>query len=337
MRAQLQGEKKQDEALAIFRSNAKKFPDYWTSHMGMARVYSAQGDFDNAVKEVKLSLTGAPDSNKAESGRLCEAVAGEGGYQPVGILHAGRRASPWLGRPRRAVCHLTKLRLSMPHKHSSKWSRLFALALISSSMYLQLTRLGRRWLAPCVWPALQPKACWNSGMFESTLSMRKIGMRMRVGGHDHARDFRTHVCAPRVRVRQEEALAVGPAVGAFIVQRLALLLQRGFERVQAQVDAAIVSGIFALGEQAVLLDSGAGVGNFLRVLVGDALAAFVILLAVVGGPPVPQVAVSVELAALIVEAVNDFVSDDHADRADSSRRHLSWDRRMAAAGCQRGS
>jgi tetratricopeptide (TPR) repeat protein len=62
---QLQGEKKPDEALAIFRSTAKKFPDYWTSHMAMARVYSAQGDFENAVKEVKLSLAGAPDSNKA--------------------------------------------------------------------------------------------------------------------------------------------------------------------------------------------------------------------------------------------------------------------------------
>jgi len=62
---QLQGEKKQDEALALFRSTAKKFPDYWTSHMGLARVYSSQGDFDNAVKEVKLSLTTAPDSNKA--------------------------------------------------------------------------------------------------------------------------------------------------------------------------------------------------------------------------------------------------------------------------------
>jgi hypothetical protein len=62
---QLQGEKKQDEALVIYRSNAKKFPDYWTSHVGMARVYSAQGDFDNAVKEIKVALTGAPDSNKA--------------------------------------------------------------------------------------------------------------------------------------------------------------------------------------------------------------------------------------------------------------------------------
>lgn len=62
---QLQGEKKQDEALAIFRSTAKKYPDFWTTHMGLARVYSSQGDFDNAVKEVKLSLTTAPDNNKA--------------------------------------------------------------------------------------------------------------------------------------------------------------------------------------------------------------------------------------------------------------------------------
>jgi hypothetical protein len=61
---QLQGAKKQDEALAIFRSNAKKFPDYWTSHLGLARVYSAQGDFDNAVKELKMSMTGAPEANK---------------------------------------------------------------------------------------------------------------------------------------------------------------------------------------------------------------------------------------------------------------------------------
>jgi len=61
---QLQGEKKQDEALAIYQSTAKKFPDHWTTHLGMARVYSAKGDFDSAVKELKLSLNGAPDANK---------------------------------------------------------------------------------------------------------------------------------------------------------------------------------------------------------------------------------------------------------------------------------
>ncbi|MGO8794692.1 MAG: DUF2911 domain-containing protein [Candidatus Sulfotelmatobacter sp.] len=62
---QLQGEKKQEEAFAVFRSTAKKFPDYWTSHVGLARVYSSQGDFDKAVKEVQLALTSAPDSNKS--------------------------------------------------------------------------------------------------------------------------------------------------------------------------------------------------------------------------------------------------------------------------------
>src|SRR5271165_1283323 len=38
---QLQAEKKQEEAFVVFRSTSKKFPDYWTSHMGMARVYSS--------------------------------------------------------------------------------------------------------------------------------------------------------------------------------------------------------------------------------------------------------------------------------------------------------
>jgi hypothetical protein len=58
---QLQGEKKQEEAFAVFRSNAKKFPDYWTSHVGLARVYSSQGDFEKAVKEIQAALPGVPD------------------------------------------------------------------------------------------------------------------------------------------------------------------------------------------------------------------------------------------------------------------------------------
>src|ERR1039458_9801553 len=81
------------------------------------------------------------------------------------------------------------------------------------------------------------------------------------------------------------------------------------------MDAAVIRGVLALGKQTILLHTGAGSGNFLRILVGDALAALVILLGVLGGPPVAQIAMSVELAALIVEAVSEFVSDDHADGA----------------------
>src|SRR5438105_3240753 len=36
---QLQGEKRNDEAFAIFRENAKKHPDQWFVHTGMARMY----------------------------------------------------------------------------------------------------------------------------------------------------------------------------------------------------------------------------------------------------------------------------------------------------------
>jgi tetratricopeptide (TPR) repeat protein len=58
---QLQRDKKPDEAYAAYRANAKKFPNDWISHFGMARVYSAQGDYDNALKETKAAMVGAPD------------------------------------------------------------------------------------------------------------------------------------------------------------------------------------------------------------------------------------------------------------------------------------
>src|SRR6202045_4214556 len=61
---QLQAEKKNDEAFAIFRENAKKHPDQWFVHSGLARIYCAQGKFDDATKEMKVALAGAPDNQK---------------------------------------------------------------------------------------------------------------------------------------------------------------------------------------------------------------------------------------------------------------------------------
>jgi Protein of unknown function (DUF2911) len=61
---QLQGEGKQDEAFDFFRQAAKKDPNDWTVHDGTARIYSAKGDYDNALKELKISLAGAPDNQK---------------------------------------------------------------------------------------------------------------------------------------------------------------------------------------------------------------------------------------------------------------------------------
>ncbi len=62
---QLQGEKRSDEAFVIFRENARKHPDLWFVHTGLARVYCSEGKFDDATKEMKLSLAVAPDNQKA--------------------------------------------------------------------------------------------------------------------------------------------------------------------------------------------------------------------------------------------------------------------------------
>ncbi len=61
---QLQAEGHNKEALAIFRDNAKKHPDLWFVHTGLARVYSSAGKYDEAVNEMKLAISAAPDNQK---------------------------------------------------------------------------------------------------------------------------------------------------------------------------------------------------------------------------------------------------------------------------------
>src|SRR5207253_3275859 len=86
------------------------------------------------------------------------------------------------------------------------------------------------------------------------------------------------------------------------------------KRHQRQARAAIISGVFALGEQAILFY--ARLGNLLGVLVRDALAALVVLLGVGRRPPVAQISLRIELAPLVVEAVGDFVPDHRAGAAE---------------------
>jgi hypothetical protein len=61
---QLQAEKRNQEAFVIFRENAKKHPDLWFVHTGLARIYSSEGKFGDAAKELKLSMAVAPDNQK---------------------------------------------------------------------------------------------------------------------------------------------------------------------------------------------------------------------------------------------------------------------------------
>jgi tetratricopeptide (TPR) repeat protein len=62
---QLQAEGKQELAFAVFRNNIKKNPNYWLTHNELARLAVAKGDYETAVKEMKISAAGSDDQNRA--------------------------------------------------------------------------------------------------------------------------------------------------------------------------------------------------------------------------------------------------------------------------------
>jgi hypothetical protein len=61
---QLQAQGKQDQAFDVFRMNITKNPSNWLAHNEQARMAVAKGDYDTAVKEMKLSAAGASDQNR---------------------------------------------------------------------------------------------------------------------------------------------------------------------------------------------------------------------------------------------------------------------------------
>jgi tetratricopeptide (TPR) repeat protein len=62
----LQIRNKQDEGFAVFQINIQKRPNEWYTHGEISRIASAKGDFDTAVKEMKLALASAPDATKTQ-------------------------------------------------------------------------------------------------------------------------------------------------------------------------------------------------------------------------------------------------------------------------------
>lgn len=67
---QLQFQGQHEQALELFRTNVKRYPNEWISHSDAARLACAQGDFDNAVKQMKLAVADAPDIYKSAFGNL---------------------------------------------------------------------------------------------------------------------------------------------------------------------------------------------------------------------------------------------------------------------------
>ena len=62
---QLQREKKQQEAFAIFKQAAEKDPNNWLSHAGLARIAVGEGNYPEATKQMQLALASAPDPAKS--------------------------------------------------------------------------------------------------------------------------------------------------------------------------------------------------------------------------------------------------------------------------------
>ncbi len=50
-------QKRYKEALEVFKANAKKNGRSYTTYMGLARGYSANGDYATALKNAQLGLT----------------------------------------------------------------------------------------------------------------------------------------------------------------------------------------------------------------------------------------------------------------------------------------
>jgi tetratricopeptide (TPR) repeat protein len=64
---QLLAQKRNSEALEVFKMNTQKNPNNATATVGLVRAYSALGDFKNALKFAKMALTQNPDEQNKKS------------------------------------------------------------------------------------------------------------------------------------------------------------------------------------------------------------------------------------------------------------------------------
>ena len=63
---QLQRDGKQDEAFAVFRTIAKKYPTNFFAYAGLSRIAVGAGNYEEAVKQMKLAKDAAPENAKSQ-------------------------------------------------------------------------------------------------------------------------------------------------------------------------------------------------------------------------------------------------------------------------------
>src|SRR6185437_4144551 len=134
---------------------------------------------------------------------------------------------------------------------------------------------------------------------------------MRIGLCQQPRAFICLVLAPHLGKAEPETLISRKAF--FGLSEFRILLDALAQRHQSDVAAAIVRSVLTQSEPAV--EVNALQRRELAVLVGDTAGALLEFLAVRIRPPVAEIALGIELAALIVKAVGQFMANDHANAA----------------------
>jgi len=148
---------------------------------------------------------------------------------------------------------------------------------------------------------------------DDTADTKCIG-RMRIDLGEHAQELRTLIRAVILCITQKKLLLrrkrlLGLLLGCRDGGRIGC--EARHERDEGEAQAAIIGGVLAEGEFAVdfdVVDCGE-----LTVFVGNAAGLLFELFLVLRCPPVVEVAVGVELGALVVEAVRELVADDCAN------------------------
>jgi tetratricopeptide (TPR) repeat protein len=78
---QLLAQKKNEEAMKVFELNAKRYPNVWPVHVGLARGHAALGHAKEALAEAQLAVKQAPDevNRKSLEGMIKQLEAGKTG------------------------------------------------------------------------------------------------------------------------------------------------------------------------------------------------------------------------------------------------------------------
>ncbi len=71
---QLLTQGKKDEAMKVFQYNAETFPNTWPVNVGLARGYSALGEYKKALKHAKLAQANVPAGDQLNTGSVASMI-----------------------------------------------------------------------------------------------------------------------------------------------------------------------------------------------------------------------------------------------------------------------